>query len=1399
MRRARLTLELLEDRSLPSRFDGSFDAVGLTALRADPNYQGIDGSGIGIAILDSGVYARNPDLQGNFVHWYDAVQRRDGGDVAGSVNAAFDPEGHGTHVAGIAASSNPDLGVAPAARLIGVRALPAAGEALPSSRDPLLDALQWVLAHVQDYNIRVVNMSLGVPDTNINQELQRTQGEAYLIDQLERLGVTVISAAGNDYADFAAPGATVPAAYSTLSVANTWAQNGQYQGVVANGSSASGYWATTRDFHVDQFAASSQRSSLSNQVAAPGQQILSTWNGTDGRLTNTLSGTSMATPLVSGVVALMQDAALTYGGRALTPIEVRNLLVSSADTIVDSDVATNGRAPFRNGSVDFDSEISLPETGLAFHRVNAYRAIQATRQYITGAPAPTPIPQVGDTNAIINTAISLPNLDGNRVFTTSGFIGRDGVTPVGVNDVDLYRIVLNSPGTVTFQVTPVAGGTIFDPFLRLFDSTGRQIARVDDTVGNYPTLASQRLAAGTYYFGISSFANSRYNITTGTGANGGQSQGDYGLIVTLINPDPNGIITGAQPFAGLPEAFGGVLDSDPPPIGSDQRINVGSKDVDMFEVVAPDDGQLIVNVDAATVADYGGLTRNGGSAVDSYLRVFNEQGQQIAVNDDDGQTTDSFLRLNVPLGQRLFVAVSDFENQTYDPADPYTRSNRGTGGLYNLSLTFDNGDRDGTLTSAQAATVGATIAGVVGSDNGPTIGRSGAKDVDFYRFTPSSSGLLDVTATGLDGFQASLSVWAVGADGATVQRLAETTAGTAELIFRVQAGQTYHVAITGRGNSDFNSFSPASGSGGQTGRYELRSTLRPLSDLALLSDNQINGAMVLRTLQLGELVNDVIGRDGSLITGAEDVDLFRFVAPKTMLLQIRTETTAEGSSNTFLRFFDAAGQELAFNNDAGAQTTGSLIQIAVTAGQTYYIGVNGSSAQARAYNPFTGTGAAAGSQGSYVLLVSELEKNDKRLFVSGLYHDLLGRSVDPDALAHFERSLDEVRTPALQQIATEYVASPESRANAIRQFYERTLKRAPLAQETVYWLQALYLGATPEQVQAQIASSAEYIQQQGGPLPAWLDQLYRDLLGRERDPDDQTFLTALADGSTPEQVALVILQSDEYHARYLQELYTTFLGRDPESSERDYWGSVLRQLTPQPDNPARPSEMVAGAILASPEYLLRGGNTVPDWLTSLYNNLLHRPADEGGYRTTLERALGAFANRRRDIADVVLGSTEYREKLIQQTYTRYLERDATADDLAFWQATFSQGEGYQLLLATVLASDEFFARHGTTNDTWLDTIYQALLGRDRATNDTFFLGALTDGGATRQQVVTTILESAEYRTALIREVYESYMGRAATDGDVAYWLAVLQQQRPEQMLAALLSSAEYYLRPHTYP
>src|SRR5439155_22759596 len=142
----------------------------------------------------------------NFAHWYDAVTGQDssytnrGLDIA----AAFDPDGHGTHVAGIAAASDPNIGVAPAAQLIGIRVVPQPGEAV-SNGDPLVTGLQWVLTHHTDFNIRVVNLSVGT-DSNVNATPTLSSAESALIGQLQGLGVTVVAASGNNYAEFLAPG-----------------------------------------------------------------------------------------------------------------------------------------------------------------------------------------------------------------------------------------------------------------------------------------------------------------------------------------------------------------------------------------------------------------------------------------------------------------------------------------------------------------------------------------------------------------------------------------------------------------------------------------------------------------------------------------------------------------------------------------------------------------------------------------------------------------------------------------------------------------------------------------------------------------------------------------------------------------------------------------------------------------------------------------------------------------------------------------------------------------------------------------------------------------------------------------------------------------------------------------
>src|SRR6185503_14420425 len=151
----------------------------------------IDGTGINIAILDSGIDAKHKSFAVSGKIKFSK-------DFTGE-NRVDDPWGHGTHVAAIAAGDGAPTngayeGIAPAANLVNLRVLNSQGVGRVSG---VLAALDWLLANKGNYGVRVVNMSLGTPAINSYEDDPICNAVRKLVDA----GVVVVVAAGNNGKD----------------------------------------------------------------------------------------------------------------------------------------------------------------------------------------------------------------------------------------------------------------------------------------------------------------------------------------------------------------------------------------------------------------------------------------------------------------------------------------------------------------------------------------------------------------------------------------------------------------------------------------------------------------------------------------------------------------------------------------------------------------------------------------------------------------------------------------------------------------------------------------------------------------------------------------------------------------------------------------------------------------------------------------------------------------------------------------------------------------------------------------------------------------------------------------------------------------------------------------------
>ena len=228
------------------------------------------GGDIKVAVIDSGIDAANPELEGSIADNFNALE------------TPIAAHSHGTAIAGMIAAHGKLLGAAPNARILGIRAFDPKGTTAQGTTFAILKGLDWAAAQ----NARIINMSFAGPnDPAIHRALEAAS----------KKGIVLIAAAGNAGAK-SAP--LYPAAYTNVIAVS----------------------ATDADDRI--FEQSNRGSHIA--VSAPGAQLLvATPDGYEMS-----SGTSYSAATVSGIVALMLEKRSD-----LTPTQVRGILQASAKDI----------------------------------------------------------------------------------------------------------------------------------------------------------------------------------------------------------------------------------------------------------------------------------------------------------------------------------------------------------------------------------------------------------------------------------------------------------------------------------------------------------------------------------------------------------------------------------------------------------------------------------------------------------------------------------------------------------------------------------------------------------------------------------------------------------------------------------------------------------------------------------------------------------------------------------------------------------------------------------------------------------------------------------------------------------------------------------------------------------
>lgn len=305
----------------------------------------VDGSGLAVAVLDTGLRITHSDFTSKVV-----ARRNFTTEYGSDPNNVNDGNGHGTNVAGIAIARGIHTGIAPGANVVPLKVLKNDGSGVFSSIDA---ALSWIATNAAQYKISVVNLSLGDGSNsttdNFTNDTIRTR-----IQQLRSQRIAVVCAAGNDFYRYQSrQGMSYPAILrETISVGALYDAN---IGKVTYNSGAIAY---TTDG--SRFCPFSQRLHPNTNVNTrtdlfvPGAALTSAGIANDNA-ESTYHGTSQAAPVTAGLVLLAQQYAQRRTGQLPTVDQLEKWMravtprTQRTDGDDENDNVSNSGLPFATG------------------------------------------------------------------------------------------------------------------------------------------------------------------------------------------------------------------------------------------------------------------------------------------------------------------------------------------------------------------------------------------------------------------------------------------------------------------------------------------------------------------------------------------------------------------------------------------------------------------------------------------------------------------------------------------------------------------------------------------------------------------------------------------------------------------------------------------------------------------------------------------------------------------------------------------------------------------------------------------------------------------------------------------------------------------------------------------